>query len=585
MRPTLPFAWLALSVLVACEDPSPSQPDGGGGEGGTAQGGDGAGPVHPPPHDGGGGAGGASNKPPVAAAGFDVVAAPGATVSLDGSGSYDPEMGPLTYAWTLDGWSLGEDSLAETIDFVAPDHAGDFTVTLSVTDDAGMTAFDDLNLHVKGVPSVDAGPDHGALGGATVTLLGTANEPDGDVVTTGWTQVAGPPVALSDPGSLAPTLTVPVDLDQPLVFQLVASDSEGSSIPDWVTVVRLDGPDADADLLSDAQEGALGTDPSDPDSDDDGIPDGWEIGLHDQVDYAALGCDPLHRDVLVEVDYQAAVTPGAALLAAWTAHYASLPIPSPDGTSGLHAHFVLDSVLPDDFVCGDAFTPGDREDNPAYLEAFHTLSICDGGGFGVSELTGKHSYLSAPPTNADPADDLDEPAVYLFYWLGLHELGHSLGLHHGGDEPVNYKPNYPSYMNYAYDDTLLGGATSIATSDIRLSLGLRPPLDECALVEAGAWAGLDASETAFLASYSGMGWPVAPNGDVDWDRDGDVESTPYALIVRSSTSDLGGSWPDCMLLFDNDDPALIAASMAASLASDPAPGPMPVKFMPKEWVP
>lgn len=32
----------------------------------------------------------------------------------------------------------------------------------------------------------------------------------------------------------------------------------------------------------------------------------------------------------------------------------------------------------------------------------------------------------------------------------MHELGHNLGLEHGGDEKLNYKPNYLSIMNYMY---------------------------------------------------------------------------------------------------------------------------------------
>jgi uncharacterized membrane protein len=31
----------------------------------------------------------------------------------------------------------------------------------------------------------------------------------------------------------------------------------------------------------------------------------------------------------------------------------------------------------------------------------------------------------------------------------MHELGHNLNLRHGGDDPINGKPNYPSVMNYA----------------------------------------------------------------------------------------------------------------------------------------
>lgn len=36
----------------------------------------------------------------------------------------------------------------------------------------------------------------------------------------------------------------------------------------------------------------------------------------------------------------------------------------------------------------------------------------------------------------------------------MHELGHNLGLQHGGHEDVNYKPNYLSIMNYLYSTGL-----------------------------------------------------------------------------------------------------------------------------------
>ncbi|MGA4669399.1 hypothetical protein ACPCG0_06310 [Propionibacteriaceae bacterium Y1923] len=35
----------------------------------------------------------------------------------------------------------------------------------------------------------------------------------------------------------------------------------------------------------------------------------------------------------------------------------------------------------------------------------------------------------------------------------MHELGHILGLDHGGEDEVNHKPNYPSVMNYAWQMT------------------------------------------------------------------------------------------------------------------------------------
>ena len=32
----------------------------------------------------------------------------------------------------------------------------------------------------------------------------------------------------------------------------------------------------------------------------------------------------------------------------------------------------------------------------------------------------------------------------------MHELGHTLGLDHGGDDTISFKPNYNSVMNYLW---------------------------------------------------------------------------------------------------------------------------------------
>src|SRR6185369_4859250 len=41
-------------------------------------------------------------------------------------------------------------------------------------------------------------------------------------------------------------------------------------------------------------------------------------------------------------------------------------------------------------------------------------------------------------------------AVQFEAGIVMHELGHNLGLRHGGFEDTNYKPNYLSVMNYAF---------------------------------------------------------------------------------------------------------------------------------------
>ncbi|HEX6682404.1 MAG TPA: FG-GAP-like repeat-containing protein [Candidatus Limnocylindrales bacterium] len=60
----------------------------------------------------------------------------------------------------------------------------------------------------------------------------------------------------------------------------------------------------------------------------------------------------------------------------------------------------------------------------------------------------------------------------------MHELGHALGLEHGGFEEVNFKPNYLSVMNYAFPRGLLPG------DRLDFSTGIRPDLDQQHLNEA-----------------------------------------------------------------------------------------------------
>jgi len=68
----------------------------------------------------------------------------------------------------------------------------------------------------------------------------------------------------------------------------------------------------------------------------------------------------------------------------------------------------------------------------------------------------------------------------------MHELGHTLGLDHSGGEgnanSVNYKPNYPSVMNYLFQSL---GVPRGGTQVFDYSRDAYPKLDETALTEAG----------------------------------------------------------------------------------------------------
>lgn len=99
--------------------------------------------------------------------------------------------------------------------------------------------------------------------------------------------------------------------------------------------------------------------------------------------------------------------------------------------------------------------------------------------------------------------------------VGAHELGHNLGLSHGGNEPsypANCKPNYQSPMNYAflYDRDIeqfsRGGLADVVLDptamDEQLGLGTGDPT-VLGIMRSGPW-----------------GHNVRDDGAIDWNRDG-----------------------------------------------------------------
>jgi len=166
--------------------------------------------------------------------------------------------------------------------FPAPSVAvGGATLTfqLSVSDGvltSGPDTVDVIVMNVDHPPVADAGDDQTVNEGALVALDGSFSfDPDGEALSYLWIQTVGPPVALSDPGSVAPSFTAPVVGPEgaALVFDLTvgAGPSEGS---DTVTV-RVENvnhpPVADAGADQARDEGRPvtldGTGSADPDGD------------------------------------------------------------------------------------------------------------------------------------------------------------------------------------------------------------------------------------------------------------------------------------------------------------------------------
>ncbi|HET9157327.1 MAG TPA: PKD domain-containing protein, partial [Myxococcaceae bacterium] len=92
------------------------------------------------------------NRPPVAAiAGNDTVQT-GGSVTLNGSGSSDPDGDALTYAWSQTSGTSGSftgSTTAASTTFVAPSSAGTVTIGLTVTDSKGLTSTTSKTLTVN----------------------------------------------------------------------------------------------------------------------------------------------------------------------------------------------------------------------------------------------------------------------------------------------------------------------------------------------------------------------------------------------------------------------------------------------------
>ncbi len=189
---------------------------------------------------------GCNNLSPVADAGPDQTVDTNAMVTLDGSGSSDPDGDyPLSYLWTQTGGPAVSLSSATVVSptFTAPSDPAVLTFTLTVTDARGLAdlTLDEVVITVTNQPPVaDAGPDQAVHTNATVTLDGSgSSDPDDDYpLSYLWTQTGGPAVSLSSATVVSPTFTAPSD-PAVLTFTLTVTDARGLAdlTPDEVVII------------------------------------------------------------------------------------------------------------------------------------------------------------------------------------------------------------------------------------------------------------------------------------------------------------------------------------------------------------
>ena len=185
----------------------------------------------------------ADDDAPTANAGPDQNVTETDVVTLDATGSGDPENQSLTYSWSQTGGPAVtlNDANADQPTFTAPDAAGNYTVTFQVAvNDGTTTTFDTVTINVTAdddAPSANAGPDQNVTETDVVTLDATGSgDPENQALTYTWTQTGGPAVTLSDANADQPTFTAPDAAGSyALTFQVAVNDGTTTTF-DTVTI-------------------------------------------------------------------------------------------------------------------------------------------------------------------------------------------------------------------------------------------------------------------------------------------------------------------------------------------------------------
>jgi hypothetical protein len=183
-----------------------------------------------------------TNQPPVVNAGTDqTITLPVSSVTLTGTAS-DPDGTVASYLWTkvsgIGGTITSSTAASTTVTGLT---AGTYVFNLKATDNSGATASDNITITVNPAtstnqsPVVNAGTDQTiTLPVNSVTLTGTASDPDGTIASYLWTKVSGTGGTITTTGAASTTVTGLTAGSY--VFNLKVTDNGGATASDNITV-------------------------------------------------------------------------------------------------------------------------------------------------------------------------------------------------------------------------------------------------------------------------------------------------------------------------------------------------------------
>jgi beta-lactam-binding protein with PASTA domain len=330
------------------------------------------------------------------------------------------------------------------------------------------------------------------------------------------------------------------------------------------------------------------------------------------VNLPAMGANPMHKDIFVQTDYMVDLTvtcvagapsctfghthkPDPAAIAMLTAAFANAPVNNPDGKTGITLHVdcgancimnpitgapwgtqsmanaldhlnvilgpLMDTTCEGQLACPafwtdfntymtNKFLPTGRGPIFHYAMFAHDVGIYLPDGVTLRHITGvsqglpSNSFVVSLGSKSGQVGTADEQAGTF-----MHELGHNLGLEHGGLDAVNYKPNYLSVMNYSFQSGLI-----VNNPSLRINYSPFPAIPDLNPTSLNDNVGLNGgasldNDTAIYGTqyYCPTGGPYTgnimtdftspyvfgANGAIDWSCTGGISTTNVKADINA----------------------------------------------------
>ena len=310
------------------------------------------------------------------------------------------------------------------------------------------------------------------------------------------------------------------------------------------------------------------------DSDGDALLDGWEANGYDangdgivDVDLPKFGASVFRKDLFVEMDYMGAETtcpchlPLAADLKRIVNVFATSPFANnPNNATGINLHLDAGPARGTAYNLGGGnLVPHDSDLNPVLTEfnAIKAANFNPNRAKIFHYMIWAHGYDGNSSSGNAFAIPNDSFVVTLGLWPNhgssdekvgtfIHEFGHDLGLHHGGNVDTNYKPNYLSVMTYAFQTTGVP-RTGTTAPDFGYSRSLLPSLNEASLNENVGLASTLANTYRtkwFCPSGAFTTSPGTANGPLDWNCNGAITNPVAVDLNRDGVLGTLTGWKD-----------------------------------------